>query len=66
MAAENIGQNVKVEIKGTIATITIDLSHRGGLSSTGKSVIVATTSGNVTIPGSDGVVLGLNAYVKAK
>jgi hypothetical protein len=65
MATENIGQNIKVEVKGNIATITIDLDKRGGLSSSGKSVIVATTSGNVTIPGTS-VILGLNAYVKAK
>ena len=63
MAAQNIGENVQIEIKDGKAIIIIDLAHRGGLSSSGKSVIVATTSGNVTIPGSE-VVLGLNAYVK--
>jgi hypothetical protein len=62
---ETIGQNIKIEVKDGKALITIDLSHRGGLSSSGKSVIVATTSGNITIPGTE-VVLGLNAYVKAK
>jgi hypothetical protein len=62
--AETIGQNIQIEVKGDKAIITIDLSKRGGLSSSGKSVIVATTSGNVTIPGTQ-VVLGLNAYVKA-
>ena len=63
MAAQNIGENVQIEIKDGKAIITIDLAHRGGLSSSGKSVIVATTSGNVAIPGSE-VVLGLNAYIK--
>jgi hypothetical protein len=43
---EKIGTNIQIEIK---AIITIDLEHRGGLSSSGKSIIVATTSGNVTI-----------------
>ena len=62
--AETIGQNISIEVKGDKAIITIDLSHRGGLSSSGKSVIVASTGGNVPIPGTN-VILGLNAYVKA-
>ena len=61
--AETIGQNIQIEVKDGKAIITIDLEHRGSPSSSGKSVIVATTSGNVTIPGTT-VVLGLNAYVK--
>jgi hypothetical protein len=63
MAIEHLGTNITVEVKDGKAVITIDLEHRGGLSSSGKSIIVATTSGNVTIPGTN-VVLGLNAYVK--
>ena len=62
----NLGENIKIEVNqdGTEAVITIDLTERGKLSSSGKSVIVATTNGNVPIPGTQ-VVLGLNAYVKA-
>jgi hypothetical protein len=59
-----IGTNISIEVKGDKAIITIDLSHRAGLSSSGKSVIVASTGGNVPIPGTN-VILGLNAYVKA-
>ena len=59
-----IGTNISIEVKGDKAIITIDLAHRGGLSSSGKSVIVASTGGNVPIPGTN-VILGLNAYVKA-
>lgn len=61
---ETIGQNISIEVKGDKAILTIDLSHRGGLSSSGKSVIVASTGGNVPIPGTN-VILGLNAYIKA-
>ncbi len=61
-----IGQNVSIEVtKDNKAIITIDLSHRGGLSGSGKSIIVASTGGNVTIPGTQ-VILGLNAYVKER
>ena len=59
-----IGTNISIEVKGDKAIITIDLSHRGNLSSSGKSIIVASTGGNVPIPGTN-VILGLNAYVKA-
>lgn len=56
--------NVKVSVKGDVATITIDLKANLGPSASGKTVMVATTRGNVTIEGTD-VVLGLNAYRKA-
>ncbi len=61
--SEQLGENVKVEVKDGEAIITIDLKHRGGPSSSGKSITVASTRGNIIIPGTD-VVLGLNAYVK--
>ncbi len=60
---ENIGQNIQIEIKDNKAIITIDLTQRGGTSSSGKSIIVASTGGNIPIPGTQ-VILGLNAYVK--
>ena len=52
-----------VEVKDDEVIITVKLSHRGRVSSSGKSIIVASTEGNKTIPGTQ-VVLGLNAYVK--
>ncbi len=61
--AEQLGENVRVEVKGDEAIIMINLKHRGRPSSSGKSIIVASTEGNKTIPGTE-VVLGLNAYVK--
>ena len=63
---ETIGENIQIEVtKDGKAILTIDLEHRGNVSASGKSVIVATTRGNVPIPGST-VVLGLNAYVKMR
>jgi cysteine synthase len=59
-----MSSNIKVSVKGSIATITIDLAQNLGPSKSGKTVLVATTSGNVNIPGTD-VTLGLNAYRKA-
>lgn len=55
-------RNVAISVKGTIATITIDLSKTYGPSSTGKSIIVASTQGTKSIPGTE-VKLGINAYL---
>jgi len=54
-------KNVKTEVKGNILTITIDLSQSQGRSKSGKTEIIATTSGNVNLADA-GVTLGLNCY----
>jgi hypothetical protein len=66
MTVETVGQNVQIEVtKDGKAIVTIDLNNRGGLSSSGKSIIVATTEGNKPIPGTN-VVIGINCYVPNK
>ncbi len=63
--AEQLGENIRVEVKGDELVITINLKHRGSESSSGKSIIVASTKGNVNVPGTTPPVqLGLNAYIK--
>jgi hypothetical protein len=57
-------QNVNMTVKGKVLTITVDLSKRLGKSASGKTTIVATTSGNQPVPGGDGVIIGLNLYTK--
>lgn len=61
---KNVGENVAYTIDGDTLTITIDLSYRASAEpAPGKKTIrVASTLGNVEIPG-DGVRLGINAYV---
>jgi hypothetical protein len=59
----HLGENITITVRDDTAIITINLKHRGRPSSSGKSIIVASTEGNKTIPGTE-VVLGLNAYVK--
>lgn len=56
-----LGENVTYTVDGDKLTITIDLAHRGGPSSSGKTLRVASTNGNKPLPGSD-VILGVNAY----
>ena len=56
------GENVSMRVDGSILVIEIDLSQTLGLSSTGKSEIVASTGGNVGVPGQPEVKVGLNVY----
>ena len=54
-------KNVEMTVDGKKLTITIDLSKEHGKSSSGKSIVVATTSGNVPVEGTE-VKIGINAY----
>jgi len=54
-------KNVAMEINGNELTIKIDLSKRHGLSGSKKSVIIASTGGNVKIGDTD-LMIGINAY----
>jgi hypothetical protein len=56
-------KNVEMSIAGDILTITIDLSKEFGPSSSGKTTIVASTEGNVTVPEREEKI-GLNVYRK--
>ncbi len=55
-------QNIELEVQGNTLMIMIDLSQELGVSASGKSMIIATTGGNVTVPGTDEIKLGLNVY----
>lgn len=58
-------ENMTIEVKGNTVVITIiDHTKEFGLSSSGKSKSVAGTRGNVQVEGTDGLVIGLNAYRK--
>lgn len=56
-------KNVDLNVEGNILTITVDLSKEFGASSSGKSIIIATTEGNYSIPGREEKI-GLNIYKK--
>ena len=57
-------KNVEMKLDGDVLTITVDLSKEFGLSSSGKSVIIASTEGNQSIEGKEEVKIGLNIYKK--
>jgi hypothetical protein len=54
--------NVEFVVEGVQLIIRIDLNQELGVSSSGKSVIIATTGGNVEVPGWEAVKVGLNVY----
>jgi hypothetical protein len=56
-------KNVEMSVEGNVLTIRVDLSKDYGPSSSGKTIIVASTEGNVSIPDRD-EKLGLNVYRK--
>jgi hypothetical protein len=56
-------KNVEMTVEGTMLTIRVDLSKEFGPSSTGKTLIIASTEGNVTIPNRQEKI-GLNVYRK--
>ena len=60
---EAIGENIECEVKGTKIILELDISGSGTPSASGKSLVFATTRGNVQIPNSP-FTLGLNLYKK--
>jgi hypothetical protein len=56
-------KNVNMKVDGDILVITVDLSKDFGPSNSGKSLVIATTEGNQSVPDSDAKI-GLNVYKK--
>ena len=56
-------KNVEMTVEQGILTIKVDLSQEFGPSSSGKTIIIASTEGNVSIPDREEKV-GLNVYRK--
>jgi hypothetical protein len=55
-------KNVEMSVNGNILTIKVDLSKDFGPSSSGKTIIIASSEGNQSIPGKEAVKIGLNVY----
>jgi len=59
-----MAKNVAVKVQGNKLTVEIDLKKSQGPSRSGKTEIIGTTSGNVSVEGHEGVCLGVNCYRK--
>jgi hypothetical protein len=56
-------KNVEMTVSGNILTIKVDLTKEFGPSASGKTTIIASTEGNITVPEREEKV-GLNVYRK--
>ena len=54
-------KNVEMKVEGNILTIKVDLTKEFGPSSSGKTIIIASTEGNVSVADREEKV-GLNVY----
>ena len=57
-------KNVDITLEDNILTIKVDLSKEFGPSSSGKTIIIASTEGNIAVEGHEEVKIGLNVYRK--
>ena len=57
-------KNVEMKVEGHFLTIKVDLTKDFGPSSSGKTIIIASTEGNVSIPDKEDITIGLNIYKK--
>lgn len=53
--------NIKIERQGHLLVLTIDTRAHGRPSATGRTQCIASTEGNVEVPGTD-LKLGLNIF----
>jgi hypothetical protein len=56
-------KNIQMTVDGNILTIKVDLTKEFGPSSSGKTIIIASTEGNIAVPERDEKI-GLNVYRK--
>ncbi|HUS88415.1 MAG TPA: hypothetical protein VMW91_03450 [Desulfosporosinus sp.] len=58
-------KNCEMKLNGNILTITVDISKEFGKSASGKSIIISSTEGNMSIPEKEDIKIGLNVYRKS-
>ena len=57
-------KNVEMKVKNNKLTIEIDLTKDYGESKSGKSLTVATTGGNQSVPEHEDIKIGINVFKK--
>ena len=53
-------ENVKISVNKDELIITVDLTHEGAPSKSGKTTTVASTKGFAPVPGYEGISVSLN------
>ncbi len=57
-------KNIEMTQNGDTLTIKVDLSKNFGESKSGKSITIASTEGNISVPEHEDIKIGLNIYRK--
>ena len=57
-------KNVEMKVEDNILIMKVDLTKDFGPSSSGKTIIIASTEGNVVVDGHEEAKIGLNVYRK--
>jgi hypothetical protein len=57
-----MSKNVEISVNGDILRIEIDLAKDFGKSKSGKTLVVASSEGNVPVPDHPNMRLGINVY----
>ena len=57
-------KNVDMKLNGDKLVITVDISKDFGQSKSGKSITIASTEGNISLPEHEDIKIGLNIYRK--
>lgn len=57
--------NMKTRVEGSKLIIEVDLTQEFGLTGSGKSTKIASSDGNMSVPGHEDVKIGLNVYKPA-
>jgi len=55
-------KNTEMKIDGNKLTITIDLEKEFGPSKSGKTIVIASTEGNQSVPDHEDIKIGINCY----
>ncbi len=56
--------NVEMTLNGDKLVITVDITKDFGPSKSGKSITIASTEGNISVPDHEDIKIGLNIYRK--
>ncbi len=57
-------KNVQMSVDGETLVLKVNLTEEFGPSASGKTIIIASTEGNVSVPGNKEIKVGLNVYRK--
>lgn len=57
-------KNIEMQVQGGTLTIKVDLRKECGPSSSGKTTIIASTEGNISVPEHEDIKIGINVYRK--